>query len=103
MKKIKYNTICKKADNDLNQIPNTDEYELDGYRNNPITLGNWMKKKMKIAVFNTGGKVSYFFGILIGFRYNANQNRYIYRLKKVDGQIKWPEGKGFRQEAYINI
>tara|TARA_B100000900_G_scaffold73058_1_gene58176 strand:- start:122 stop:430 length:309 start_codon:yes stop_codon:yes gene_type:complete len=102
MKKLNYNTICKKADNDLNQI-SADEYELDGYRNNPITLGQWVNKGMTVAVFKLGEKVSDFVGILVGFRYNAQHNRYVYRLKKVDKQIDWPNGKGFRQEAYITV
>ena len=102
MKNVKYNTICKKADNDLNQI-SADEYELDGYRNNPFTLALWINKGMTVAVFKLGEKVSDFVGILVGFRYNAQHNRYVYRLKKVDKQIDWPNGKGFRQEAYITI
>ena len=102
MKKVHYNTICKKADNDLNQI-SADEYELDGYRNNPITMGQWINQGMRVAVFSKGSKLSRFVGTLVGFRYNAQDNRYVYRLKKVDKQIDWPEGKGFRQEAYITI
>ena len=76
---------------------------MDGYRNNPITLALWINKGIQVAVFKLGEKVSDFVGILVGFRYNAQHNRYVYRLKKVDKQIDWPEGKGFRQEAYITI
>ena len=103
MKKLNYNTICKKADNDLNQI-SADEYELDGYRNNPITMGQWINKGMMVAVFGKRKKVSDLVGLLVGFRQsNSQPNKYVYRLKKVDKQIDWPEGKGFRQEAYITI
>jgi hypothetical protein len=100
MKKVNYNMICKKADQNLNLI-STDEYELDGYRNNPITLGKYIEKGIQIAVFSKGSKLSRFVGTLIGYRKNVNQDRYVYRLKKVDKQIEWPEGKGYRQEAYI--
>ena len=103
MKNVKYNTICKKAENNLNQI-SADEYELDGYRNNPVTLALWINKEIVVAVFSKGKKVSDFVGTLIGFRQsNTQPNKFVYRLKKVDKQIDWPEGKGFRQEAYITI
>jgi hypothetical protein len=102
MKKLKYNMICKKADHNLHPVSNT-EWELDGYRNNPITLANYIKEGIKVAVFSTRSNRSYFVGILVGFRYNPIADRYVYRLKKIDQQVEWPENKGYRHEAYTNI